>query len=105
MNFELELSNGVFCIPKCGNCNRVIWPPNDFCSYCLGKVILEKGNFYGKILEFSKQDDYFCLVEFEGEVRVIAKMKQIPKIGQKVKISNCGISKGNYFFEISSLNN
>ena len=105
MNFESELSKGILCIPKCSNCNQIVWPPVDFCSHCLGKVILEKGDFYGKILEFSKQDDYFCLVEFEGKARVIAKMKQIPKIGQKVRIVNCGITKGNYFFEVSSLNN
>ena len=105
MNFESELSKGIFCIPKCDKCHRVVWPPSDFCSYCLEKVILETGDFFGKILEFSKQDDYFCLVEFEGEIRVIAKMKQMPKIGQRVKISNCGISKENYFFEVSPMNN
>ena len=103
MDFESELSKGIFCIPKCDKCHRVVWPPSDFCSYCLGKVILDAGDFFGKILEFSKQDDYFCLVEFEEEIRVIAKIKQIPKIEQKVKISNCGISKGNYFFEVSPI--
>ncbi len=105
MNFESELSKGVFCVPTCSKCNRVVWPPSDFCGYCLGEIILEEGDFYGKIIEFSKQDDYFCLVEFKGQIRVIAKMKHMPKIGQKVKISNCGISEGNYFFEVSSVDN
>ena len=105
MSFELELSKGIFCIPTCCKCHEVVWPPSDFCSYCLGKVVLNKGDFYGKILEFSKENDYFCLVEFKGDIRVIAKMKHMPKIGETVKISNCGISKGNYFFEVSSMNN
>ena len=43
-------------------------------------------------------EDYFCLVEFERNIRVMAKTLQIPKIGQIVKISKCGIVNGGYFF-------
>ena len=56
----------------------------------------------GKIIEYSrKEDQYFCMVEFENTVRIISQMKNEPKIGQTVKISRCGIRDENYFFEVS----
>lgn len=101
MSFETELSKGIFCIPRCSDCEKIVWPPVEFCSYCFGKVQLQKGEFEGKVIEFSKQgEDHFCIVEFENTIRIIAKMKQIPKIDQKVRISNCGIVNDNYFFQV-----
>jgi hypothetical protein len=68
----------------------------------MGKTRLKEGNFQGKIIEFSKQtDDYFCIVEMESSFRIIVKMTTEPQIDQCVKISKCGISEGNYFFEVS----
>ena len=102
MTFELELSQGRFCIPECILCKKIVWPPSEFCNYCFGTVSLKKGDFEGKIVEFSKQnDDYFCLVEFEETIRVIAKTSKIPKIDQTVRISECGIKDGNYFFYVN----
>ena len=102
MTFELELSQGIFCIPECILCKKIVWPPSEFCNYCFGTVSLKKGDFEGKIVEFSKQnDDYFCLVEFEETIRVIAKTSKIPKIDQTVRISECGIKDGNYFFYVN----
>jgi len=34
-------------------------------------------------------------------IRIMAKMSQIPKLEQRVKISKCGIKDGNYFFHVS----
>ncbi len=102
MNFEYELSKGRFSIPQCTVCKKIVWPPSEFCNYCFGKVSLKNNNFQGKIIEFSKQnDDYFCVVEFEETIRILAKIKSIPKIGQIVKISKCGINNGNYFFHVN----
>ncbi len=102
MSFESELSQGKFFIPLCTVCKKVVWPPVEFCSHCFGRVSLKKGEFEGKIIEFSRQNDgYFCLVEFENIIRVMAKILQIPEIGQIVKISKCGISNGNYFFHVN----
>ena len=102
MSFESELSQGKFCIPECTVCKKVVWPPAEFCNHCLGEVSLKKGDFEGKIIEFSKQDEgYFCLVEFEKKIRIISKISQIPKIGQTVKISKCGITNGDYFFHVN----
>ena len=102
MSFESDLSKGRFSIPECRSCNKIIWPPSEFCNHCFGIVTLKKGEFEGKIIEFSKQNnEYFCLVEFEKNIRVLAKILRIPEIGQKVKISKCGISNGSYFFHVS----
>ena len=102
MSFESELENGNFCIPECSNCKNIIWPPTDYCTKCFGEVSLKKGDFEGKIIEFSKKDqDFFCVVEFYDKIRIIAKASQTPKIGDSVKISKCGISDGSYSFVIS----
>jgi len=102
MSFESELSKGIFSIPECTYCNKIIWPPTDFCNRCFGTVNLKKGDFEGKVLEFSRQnDEYFCLVEFGENLRVLAKILKIPEIGQIVKISKCGISDDGYFFLVN----
>ncbi len=102
MSFESELLQGKFCIPECTVCKKIVWPPAEFCNHCFGQVSLKKGNFEGKIIEFSRQNEgYFCLVEFENTIRVMAKILQIPETGQIVKISKCGISNGNYFFYVN----
>lgn len=101
MNFESELHNGNFYIPECTKCLKVVWPPSEFCNHCFGEISLKKKAYIGKIIEFSRQDDmYFCLVKFDEEIKVMAKIPDTPKIGQTVKISKCGISNGNYFFQV-----
>ncbi|MGI9567494.1 MAG: hypothetical protein ACR2LL_10860 [Nitrosopumilus sp.] len=101
MNFESELSKGRFCIPQCDVCKKIVWPSADFCNYCFGSVSLKKGEFEGKIIEFSQETDYFCVVEFEKEIRIVARISQRPKMGQIVKISECGIKDGSYFFHVN----
>lgn len=101
MNFESKLNEGIFCIPECTECKKIVWPPSEFCNHCFGKVVLKEGSFTGKIIEFSRQNEmYFCLVEFENTVRIMAKISKIPEIGQSVKISKCGIMNGDYFFQV-----
>ena len=102
MSFESELSQGKFFIPLCTVCKKVVWPPAEFCNHCFGTISLKKGDFVGKIIEFSKQnEEYFCLVEFENTIRIICKMTQTPLIDQSVKITKCGITDGDYFFYIN----
>ena len=102
MSFESELLQGKFCIPECTDCKKIVWPSADFCNHCFGHVSLKKGDFEGKIIEFSRQNEvYFCLVEFENTIRLMAKILEIPEIDQIVKISKCGISNGNYFFYVN----
>ncbi len=102
MNFETKLKEGKFCIPKCDECKKIVWPPSDFCNHCFGKVSLKEGDFEGKIIEFSsKEKEFFGVIEFEKTIRIMANILKKPEIGQTVKISNCGISKGTYFFQVS----
>ncbi len=102
MSFESELLQGTFCIPECTDCKKIVWPPAEFCNHCFGQVSLKKGDFEGKIIEFSRQNEaYFCLLEFENTIRVMAKILEIPEVNQIVKISKCGISNGNYFFYVN----
>ena len=101
MSFESELSNGKFYIPECSICKKVVWPPTEFCNSCFGAVSLKKEASEGTIIEFSRQNkQYFCLVDFDG-IRIMAKISQTPKIGQLVKISECGITHGSYFFSVN----
>ena len=102
MSFEKEISKGNFLIPECTVCKKIVWPPTEFCDTCMGKTTLKEGDFQGKIIEFSKQnEDYFCVVEFEETIRIMAKIKERPKIGQIVKISKCGIDNESYFFHVN----
>jgi uncharacterized OB-fold protein len=99
MSFETKLNEGIFTIPECNACKKIVWPPAEFCNHCFGNVLLKEGDFEGKIIEFSSKDgQYFCVVEFEKTFRIIATIMEIPNIGQTVKISKCGISEGSYFF-------
>ena len=101
MNFDDELAKGNFLIPQCSKCEKIVWPPTNFCNNCFGKVILKNKEKQGKIITFSKQEnEYFCLVEFEGSIKIIAKKSEAPKKNQKVEISKCGIKNNSYFFEI-----
>ena len=102
MNFESRLSNGQFLIPECTKCKKIVWPPAEFCNHCFGTVSLKEGDFEGKIIEFSRQNEqYFCIVEFEDIIRIMANISKIPEIGQMVKISKCGINNGSYFFHVN----
>ena len=102
MSFEEKLSRGEFLIPKCTQCNKINWPPSNYCSYCFGKIELKKQEFEAKILEFSKEsNDYFCIIEIEKSFKIIAKTNHTPTVGKIVTITNCGIKDGDYFFEIN----
>lgn len=102
MSFEFELSKGNFFIPECVVCKKFVWPPSEFCSHCMGKTSLKKGDFQGKIIEFSrKNEEYFCIVEIEKSFKIMAKMSREPRVDQIVKITKCGTSEEGYFFEIN----
>ena len=101
MNFEEELTKGNFTIPECSSCKKIIWPPAEFCDVCYSETSVKTGKFTAKIIEYSKlNEEYFCMVEFLDSFRLMAKINDKPEIGQIVKISKCGISKGDYFFQI-----
>jgi len=102
MNFESELKKGKLFIPECNQCNKIIWPPSEFCNQCLKEVSWRTSSYEGKVVEFSKQNNiYFCMVEIENSIKIIGKISSgIPNVGQHVKIEKCGIRDGSYYFEL-----
>ena len=106
MNFEEELSKGNFMISTCPKCDLSVWPPNDICSRCFSAVKWEKSSQIGKVIEFSQKDDsYFCLAEFEKEVRIMGTYSGMtePKIDQKIRLVKADIQNGDYHFEMKPL--
>lgn len=104
MNFEAELKKGRFMVPECLKCNDVIWPPSDYCSHCFGKISWRESDGIGTILEFSKNNDvFFCLVEFEKNIRILGTLdikSKPPENNKKVKIENCKMDGKNYNFTL-----
>ena len=105
MNFEEELSKGIFMISTCPKCEQTIWPPNEICSKCFGPAKWEKGSEFGKIIEFSqKNEEYFCLGEFDKGVKIMGSLsaKSKPEIGQKIRLTKAEINNGNYNFQMTN---
>ena len=91
MSFESELKKGKFSIGECHKCQKVTWPPNDFCSNCFVELTWRQVKEPGTILEYSaNQDKFIVMVEFENTIRVLGTVSATPKVGQKVRIASCG---------------
>jgi len=104
--FEIELGQGNFVTSECTNCKEIVWPPENFCSKCLGDVRWRKVLKKGKLIEFSKKDgEGFCIAEFENKIRILATINEFesdePKIGQDLILEKCGLKNGNYSFTTS----
>jgi uncharacterized OB-fold protein len=102
MNFELELKKGNFLKSECKHCNKIVWPPSEFCNQCLNETLWNKCSKTGKIIEFSKKEDtYFCVAEIESSIKIIGEIVDgIPEIGKQVTVIDCGISNESYFFKM-----
>jgi hypothetical protein len=98
--FEAELKNGRFIIPECPKCQKVIWPPSEFCTQCFGNTVWCAVSDSGTLVEYSAKDGaMFCIVEFENSIRIMGSLHcdKTPVIGQKIKISSCGFDKSPKF--------
>lgn len=91
--FETELKNNRFVCSECIKCNKLVWPPNDFCNSCFNKVRWRPMSRTAKLIEFSKQNDtIFCIAEFENTIRIIGKLEtnsQKLSIGQELNLIRC----------------
>lgn len=105
MNFETELKKGEFFISECPKCKKIVWPPSEFCNQCLDHNSWRKSSGKGKIIEYSKKENtYFCVAEIEDSIKIIGELiSGKPKVGNQIKICDCGISNGNYFFKIENI--
>ena len=101
-NFESEVKAGNFVTSECINCNKIVWPPSDYCDNCFKEVNWRKVSTDGTIIELSKQDkDVFCITEFENKIRVMGKLDaeiDMVKPGQAVKLTKCLFNDKNSFF-------
>ncbi len=98
--FESELKNGKFVCSECIKCNKLVWPPSDFCNRCFSKVRWRPVSTTAVLVEFSKKDDaIFCIAELEGAIRIMGELKADTKelaIGKELQLVKCdydGIEK------------
>ena len=100
--FETELKAGNFVTSECTYCNKIVWPPSDYCDICFKEVNWRKVSESGTIVELSrKENDVFCITEFESKIRVMGKLDtkiNTVKPGQTVKLSKCLFDDKNSFF-------
>ena len=90
--FHQELKNNNFVCSSCLKCNKRVWPPSDFCNSCFGNVVWTPMKKTAKLVEFScNKDDVFCIVEFEGNIRVMGTIENAKnlKIGQFLTLVKC----------------
>ena len=104
--FESEIKAGNFVTSECIDCNKIVWLPSDYCDNCFMEVNWRKVSPNGKLIEWSKKNnDIFCIAEFENSIRVIGKLDSknvIPKPGQLIKFTNCTLNdKPKFFFIIA----
>ena len=100
--FDDELKKGNFVTSECTNCKKIVWPPSNYCNNCFKHVNWRRISLYGKIIEWSKNDnDIFCITEFENTIRTIGKLDENNthlKSGQTVRLTRCGLDTKYRFF-------
>ena len=100
--FEAELKAGNFVTSECPDCKKIVWPPSDYCDRCFKEVNWRKVSENGIIIELSrKENDVFCITEFENKIRVMGKLDteiNTAKPGQTVKLTRCLFNDKNSFF-------
>jgi uncharacterized OB-fold protein len=90
--FEQELKNNNFLCSHCTKCNKLVWPPSDFCNKCFSEVIWRPVSRFAKLVEFSsKNNEFFCIAEFEDSIRVMGRVENVSdlQVGQPLFLINC----------------
>jgi uncharacterized OB-fold protein len=90
--FEHELQKNNFVCSSCPKCNKLVWPPSDFCNSCFGNVVWRQVDRNAKLVEFSSdKNGIFCMAEFEGHIRVMGSIVNASdlKIGQSLTLIKC----------------
>ncbi len=90
--FEDELRNNNFVCSYCTKCQHFVWPVSEFCNKCLGDVIWKQVSKNAKLVEVSSKDKkYFCIAEFEGNIRVFGTLLENsqPKHDQNLILEKC----------------
>ena len=90
--FEHELKNNNFLCSQCTKCNKLVWPPNDFCNKCFSAVTWRSVSRSAKVIEFSSKDDeIFCIAEFEDGIKVMGSVENASglQVGQSLFLVKC----------------
>jgi uncharacterized OB-fold protein len=103
--FESEIKVGNFVTSECTYCKKIVWPPSDYCDNCFMEVNWRKVSPNGKLIEWSKKNnDIFCIAEFENTIRVMGKLDTknvMLKSGQLLKFIKCSLNyKPKFFFTL-----
>jgi len=102
--FEQELKNNNFICSECPKCKKLVWPPSEYCNKCFGDVIWRPISRNAILLEYScKNGEYFCMAEFEGQIRIIGAIQNVSelKIGDKLILEKCDYDDSEKFtFEL-----
>src|SRR5690242_12990263 len=104
--FEDELQNGKFVCSECVKCNKLVWPPSDFCNVCFNKATWRQVSKKSTIIEFSKKNNtIFCIAEFENMIRIMGELDtnlKTPSIGQDLELVSCSYdNKEQFFFKLN----
>ena len=90
--FEEELKNNNFVCSECLKCQKIIWPPSNYCNKCFRNVIWRQVSRNAILLEYSYENgECFCLAELEDQIRLVGKILEPNKleIGQKLVLEKC----------------
>ena len=98
---------GNFVTSECSSCDKIVWPPSDYCDNCFKEVNWRKVSQTGRIIELSKKgNDIFCITEFENKIRVMGKLDSksyVVKPDQIVRLSKCSLNgKSSFFFSLEN---
>lgn len=100
--FENALKNDKFVCSECPKCNKLVWPPSDFCNVCFSEVKWRQITKKGKLVEFSKKDNtIFCIAEFENTIRIMGELdagSKKPDIGHELELVKCNYDPTEKFF-------
>lgn len=101
--FEQELKKNIFLCSQCTKCDKLVWPPSDFCNKCFNEVVWRPISRLAKLVEFSrKNNEYFCVAEFEGSIRVMGTVQNTSdlQVGQSLFLIKCDYDeKERFVFE------
>lgn len=104
--FEQELKNNNFICSSCPKCNKLVWPPSDFCNSCFGDVVWRQVARTAKLVEFSREkDEIFCIAEFEDSIRVMGTIRNSSdlKVGQSLILVKCDYDGKEKFILVSTV--
>lgn len=90
--FEQELKNNNLVCSRCTRCDRIVWPPSEFCNRCFGNVVWMPLSRNAKLIEFShKEGQYFCIAELESGIRLMGTVESTTnlKIGEHLVLVKC----------------